>query len=41
MEQLLPGKAALLLQLLSGNGREVSVGGSEHVTRRGGDWLAE
>lgn len=36
-----PREGCTLLQLLSGNGKEVSVGRSEHVTRRGADWLAE
>lgn len=36
-----PREGCTLLQLLSGNGSKVSVERSEHVTRRGGDWLAE
>lgn len=35
-----PRAGCILLQLISGNGREVSVERSELVTRRGGDWLA-
>lgn len=36
-----PREGCTLLQLLSGNRKEVSVGRGKHVTRKGGDWLAE